>query len=744
MLFFGLAKKLNAFSVIGSCNTAIYHCDYDINDGGTQNSNGNPNIMINQSIDSYYWAHLTGFNASLSVRDTLGSRAIIGGRLCIAPYGGTGDCSQFNFKGNGDFGSMYVGGDPNYHVVTLEYTVGNAAPNGTTSWTMTGHAKCDIGCVDEGVPNNPPPNANAPPPPPPPPPNPNLPPPPPPGGGNPPGGGGGCIPNGQGCGGNPSACCSGICPVIRGAVDVCASGGGSAPPPPISGGGPPGLTCNVNAGSFAVGGYEYPGQGGDRAFDGITETYYSGFISDGSRGIPYIARVYSGGVSVRRIIALGTSSATFNGPIQYSDDGSIWTGTGYSFAVPRESSTQTTVDLPYLGSHTYWRVLDSQDDSYHSIAELKFYDCLAPAPTVTISANPTAVGYNSASTITWSSTNTTSCSVPGIGSGVSGSGSTGGLTSNQTYTATCTGTDGSSKSASTSVTVNSPSVSISANPTQIAFRGSSTITWSSSNAGSCNASGDWSGGKATSDSQSTGALNQVKTYIYTLTCSGNGSASNTASVTVTAPVPNDPSNVTATQPNYCVSGPAATINWTYSDPTGSPQSAYQVQVDDQGSFGSPEVDSGKVNSGSTSYFTGQGVLQFNTTYRARVRVWNNYNQVSGWTTSSNFKTPNYAYPQVDFNWVANGIVNNPSPPLNKPVQFTDTTVFGNPSNRKWDWLFGDGGSSTLQNPSNVYVSEGSYYVTLTATDNANQVCVRTKGPLIIQKPIPKWREIAPK
>ena len=218
------------------------------------------------------------------------------------------------------------------------------------------------------------------------------------------------------------------------------------------------------------------------------------------------------------------------------------------------------------------------------------------------------------------------------------------------------------------------------------------------------------------------------------------------SITVNPSIPNSPSSVTVTPPDYCMSGPAATITWTYSDPSGSPQSAYEVQMDEEGSFQVPEYQTGKVLSNSNSNFTGQGVLLFSKTYKTRVRVWNSYDQVSGWTVAGgNFNTPPYAYPQVDFSWTANGILNNPSPPLNKPVQFTDATVFnGNPNGRRWDWTFGDGGVSTSQNPSHTYSTEGTYYVTLTATDNANQSCVRTKGPLIIQKPIPKWREVAPR
>jgi len=77
-----------------------------------------------------------------------------------------------------------------------------------------------------------------------------------------------------------------------------------------------------------------------------------------------------------------------------------------------------------------------------------------------------------------------------------------------------------------------PTVSLAANPKSVTSGGSSTLTWSSTNATSCTASGSWSGAKATSDNQSTGALSTSSSY--TLTCTGSGrSASASATVTVT-------------------------------------------------------------------------------------------------------------------------------------------------------------------------------------------------------------------
>ena len=47
------------------------------------------------------------------------------------------------------------------------------------------------------------------------------------------------------------------------------------------------------------------------------------------------------------------------------------------------------------------------------------------------------------------------------------------------------------------------------------------------------------------------------------------------------------------------------------------------------------------------------------------------------------------------------------------MSFTDTSL-NDPTS--WSWDFGDGGSSTAQNPSHSYESAGLYTITLTATN----------------------------
>jgi serine protease len=79
--------------------------------------------------------------------------------------------------------------------------------------------------------------------------------------------------------------------------------------------------------------------------------------------------------------------------------------------------------------------------------------------------------------------------------------------------------------------VGAPTETLSASPTSIMAGQSATLTWSSTDATSCTASGSWTGSKATSGSASTGALSATSTF--TLVCNGLGGTSAPSSATVT-------------------------------------------------------------------------------------------------------------------------------------------------------------------------------------------------------------------
>jgi uncharacterized repeat protein (TIGR02543 family) len=59
----------------------------------------------------------------------------------------------------------------------------------------------------------------------------------------------------------------------------------------------------------------------------------------------------------------------------------------------------------------------------------------------------------------------------------------------------------------------------------------------------------------------------------------------------------------------------------------------------------------------------------------------------------------------------------PNPTANIPIQFTDQSNDLDGIITSWSWNFGDGGISTVKNPTHQYLTAGTYTVTLTVTDN---------------------------
>lgn len=162
-------------------------------------------------------------------------------------------------------------------------------------------------------------------------------------------------------------------------------------------------------------------------------------------------------------------------------------------------------------------------------------------PVVTISATPASLTVGATAKITWSATNTpTSCAATGDWTGAkdaSGTFTTAALTTVKTYSysLTCTNSGGTSTTKTATVVANQvpvPVVSLSVTPTTATVGSKVTLTWSSTNnATSCTSAGEWSGARATSGTITTGALTNVATYTYSLTCSNAGGASATKTVT---------------------------------------------------------------------------------------------------------------------------------------------------------------------------------------------------------------------
>jgi hypothetical protein len=208
------------------------------------------------------------------------------------------------------------------------------------------------------------------------------------------------------------------------------------------------------------------------------------------------------------------------------------------------------------------------------------------------------------------------------------------------------------------------------------------------------------------------------------------------------------SGLSVSQPNYCVSGPAATFSWSFYDQdAGDTQSAYQVQVATNSGFSGPGtvLDTGKVISSSNSYAMTQGILVYNQTYYWRVRAWDNHDAPSDWANGATFTTPEHQYPTVSFSWSPQ------TPNINEAIQITDRSeAFGGATKQSWLWAILDatylgGTNSSSQSPQVKFGSVGNKTASLAVMDSDGYSCSTAGSPSIItvRFPLPGWREVAP-
>ncbi len=160
-------------------------------------------------------------------------------------------------------------------------------------------------------------------------------------------------------------------------------------------------------------------------------------------------------------------------------------------------------------------------------------------------ANKVSINYGESLVLSWQSTNVVSCFASGNWSGsknTSGLENLGNLISSRIYNISCV--DAYGKIASDTLTVNviSSLVNIKLNGSDSTIyldAGKSVkISWTAEGVKSCRATGDWSGLKELSGSESTGFLYYAKKYIYGIIClkEDNQSISDVVEVIVNSPV----------------------------------------------------------------------------------------------------------------------------------------------------------------------------------------------------------------
>lgn len=177
------------------------------------------------------------------------------------------------------------------------------------------------------------------------------------------------------------------------------------------------------------------------------------------------------------------------------------------------AAVPNTVTASYTPGTTY----------YSSSSGSTTVTAIAP-PTVILTAYPESVLSGGVSTISWTSANAATCTAAGgwtASNAISGDLVTGPLTADTTFTMTCADANGTQSAPATvqvSVATNLPTVYLTAAPRVVASGGNTVISWVSSNATSCAASGGWTSSTAVDDSVTVGPVNS--TTRYTITCTG--------------------------------------------------------------------------------------------------------------------------------------------------------------------------------------------------------------------------------
>ena len=224
---------------------------------------------------------------------------------------------------------------------------------------------------------------------------------------------------------------------------------------------------------------------------------------------------------------------------------------------PQTVTGSITVGQPTPGSYPYTLSCSNGSQSASNSAALTVV--IPQQLTTTLTANPVSIAVGQSTTLTWSSNGADSCVASGAWTGTlpaSGSKSASVASAGSNYyalqCASATG-DGSAQ-----VTVQGlvATVSLSANPTTTGVGQPTTLTWSSTQASSCMASGEWSGALASSGSQVV-TPSTVGNHSYSLTC-GNPGAPAQASVSVTASIPVVSLSVF---PTSVVAGKTVTLRW---------------------------------------------------------------------------------------------------------------------------------------------------------------------------------------
>ncbi len=193
----------------------------------------------------------------------------------------------------------------------------------------------------------------------------------------------------------------------------------------------------------------------------------------------------------------------------------------------------------------------------------------------------------------------------------------------------------------------------------------------------------------------------------------------------------------------------AVLSWTYQDLDGDPQTAYQIQVDDDNNWSNGLLfDTGQCgeappgtsiwgsecqgSGGSTQYNLHQATamsLQYGTTYYWRLKVWDQWGLDSGWSATAQFTIPFHEYPDPYFTYWPKTIH------ANLPIQFDDQSYYytdtnpnnpvlcaDNPTHCSWSWSVTPATDASISGPTNpnpditFFDDQKTYDITVSVSD----------------------------
>lgn len=238
---------------------------------------------------------------------------------------------------------------------------------------------------------------------------------------------------------------------------------------------------------------------------------------------------------------------------------------------------QEVVSNPPLGTHRYRFIVDTADDLPLEADETNNFSSwvsftvvpVPVAPVITFSATPNPLTIGNSATLTWTVTDATSCTGSNGSAGWPGAKDANGGSQSVSpvvttlYTISCTGPGGTASKGFTIDAVSpAPTITLTASVNPINAGGSTLLTWSTTNADTCTASGGWSGAKALASNQS---VSPTTTTLYTLSCIGSGGTTTVSqSVTVNQTLP---VITISASPVFMPSGGTTTITWSVTNAT---------------------------------------------------------------------------------------------------------------------------------------------------------------------------------